>query len=65
MGPRLFSRGKSSGRTGPSGHGGSQARFNGAAAVQPRKEADSAAEARCLDASMGPRLFSRGKVYRC
>ena len=36
-------------------------RFNGAAAVQPRKAMESCAH-RCMEgASMGPRLFSRGR----
>ena len=59
MGPRLFSRG----RPGGAGRrGGRPARFNGAAAVQPRKVGPRAlAMIRVGAASMGPRLFSRGR----
>ena len=58
MGPRLFSRGMGS-------TGGLRvdvrARFNGAAAVQPRNDGASAPGGKSVEqASMGPRLFSRG-----
>jgi len=60
MGPRLFSRGKNSYRSVKiTGEG----RFNGAAAVQPRKDLEFIDFDAAGLASMGPRLFSRGK--RC
>ena len=64
MGPRLFSRGRERMRF---RQPFCRFRFNGAAALQPRKVQCGAWPARVgVPASMGPRLFSRGReVGRC
>jgi len=58
MGPWLCSHGRS---TWPMGCISDSRRFNGAVALQPRKEIATILKSKCLSASMGPWLCSHGR----